>query len=139
MHVDVGKVFFEAANNVEDERVTSDDLTKMNKGIRHVLELAVVVRDGEVALDEVSKGSGKVKGTLLVVANELVSRASQTVQAVVWCAWTISLIAVEPHEDSAVHACLVWEGLVVIVEDTTLKSVLPTNEKHLMAPAGVVI
>jgi hypothetical protein len=58
--------------NVEDEDPVFDGGTWVGKTVGHGLELAIVLRHREVALNKVTKGSVKVKGTLLTVAEKLV-------------------------------------------------------------------
>lgn len=72
VHTDGGEALVEAADEVKDERTISDNLAQVAQGIRHGLELVAAVGDGEIALDEISKGSIEVERALLAVAEELV-------------------------------------------------------------------
>ena len=67
----VAEALVEAADHVEDERAVSDDLAKGHEIIGHLFQLAAVVGDGEVALDEVAKPCLEVDGASLTVAKKL--------------------------------------------------------------------
>jgi len=47
MHADGGEALVEAMDDVQDDRVISDDLTQVTQSINHGLELVAVVSDGE--------------------------------------------------------------------------------------------
>jgi hypothetical protein len=72
VHTDGGEALVEAMDEVKDMRAINDNLAQVAQAIRHGLELIVVVSDGEITLDEVSKGGIEVEHVLLVVAEELV-------------------------------------------------------------------
>ena len=67
----MAEALVEAADHVEDERTVGDDLAKGREIIGHLFQLAAVVGDGEVALDEVAKPCLEVDGASLTVAKEL--------------------------------------------------------------------
>jgi len=78
----------------------------------HVLELTLVVGDGEVALDKVLKGGVEVEGALFMIEMNWCSRASQTARAVcpddlLEVAEDVAVEYVEPRQDNTVHACSV--------------------------------
>ena len=50
MQADVAIPFVEAPNEVEDERAVGDRLTEVPEVVRHPLEAAAVVGDGEISL-----------------------------------------------------------------------------------------
>ena len=67
----VGEALVEPPKEVQDERAVADRLTECTEFIRHLLQLAIVLRDGEVALGEGAKGGVEVEGPGLLVAPEL--------------------------------------------------------------------
>ena len=68
---DVGEALVEAADDVEDEGAVGDDLAEGREIIGHLLQLAAVLGDGEVALDEVVKPRLQLNGASLPIAEKL--------------------------------------------------------------------
>jgi len=68
---DVGEAFVEAAVHVEDEGAVGDDFPEGAEVVGHLLEVATVLGDGEVALDEVAEPRLKLDGAYLPVPKEL--------------------------------------------------------------------
>jgi len=68
---DVGEAFVEAAVHVEDEGAVGDDFPEGAEVVGHLLEVATVLGDGEVALDEVAEPHLKLDGAYLPVPKEL--------------------------------------------------------------------
>ena len=67
----MGKALVEAADDVEDEGAVGDDLAEGREIIGHLLQLAAVLGDGEVALDEVTKPRLQLNGASLPIAEKL--------------------------------------------------------------------
>jgi len=67
----VSKTLVEAADDVEDEGAIGDHLAEGREVIGHLLQLAAVLGDGEVALDEVEKTRLQLNGASLAVAEKL--------------------------------------------------------------------
>jgi len=67
----MGEVVVEAADHVEDKSAVGDDFAEGPKVVSHLLESTTVLRDGEVALDEVAELRLELDGTGLLVAEEL--------------------------------------------------------------------
>jgi len=70
-HLDVAEALVEAADDVEDEGAVGDDLAEGREIICHLLHLAAVLGDVEVALDEVAKPRLQLNGAGLPIAEEL--------------------------------------------------------------------
>jgi len=68
---DVAEALVKAADDVEDEGAVRDDLADGREIIGHLLQLAAVLGDGEVALDEVAKPRLQLNGAGLPIAEEL--------------------------------------------------------------------
>jgi hypothetical protein len=79
---DVAEALVEATNHVEDEGAIGDDLAKGREIVNHLLQVATVVGDGEIALDEVAKLCLKVDGRASQLPRNLDSTASQACGAV---------------------------------------------------------
>lgn len=77
------------------------------EAIDHGLELAEVVVDGEITLNEVLEGSVKVESTLLVVAKGVLFPGKLDVAGGEGSFWTVSLrlgeTVVEPRHDDVVR------------------------------------
>ena len=67
----VGEALVEPPEEVQDERAVADRLPERTKVIRHLLQLAAVLGDGEVVLGEGVEGSVEVDGPGLSVSPEL--------------------------------------------------------------------
>lgn len=67
----MSEALIESADHVEDEDAVSDDLTEGAEIVGHLLEVAAVLSDGEIALDEVAELYLDLDGTHLLVAEEL--------------------------------------------------------------------
>jgi hypothetical protein len=67
----VAEALVEATDDVEDEGVVGDDLAEGREIIGHLLQLATVLGDGEVALDEVVKPRLQLNGAGLPIAEEV--------------------------------------------------------------------
>jgi len=68
---DTAEALVEAADDVEDEGAIGDDLAEGYEIIGHLLQLAAVLGDREVALDEVVKPRLQLNGAGLPIAEEL--------------------------------------------------------------------
>ena len=66
----VGETLVEPSEEVQDECAVADWLAEGTKVIRHLLQLAAVLGDREVALGEGAKGGVEVEGPSLSVAPE---------------------------------------------------------------------
>lgn len=93
-----------------------DVFAQVTEGVRHVLELAAVVGDGEAALDEVPEGDIQVESMLITVAKELIFQGElDGASNVAMCPNYLEVTGdgvVKPCQDDAVHACPIWEGVV---------------------------
>ena len=67
----MAETLVETANDVEDKGPVSHGLAEGGEIVRHLLQPATVIGDGEVALDEVPKARLQVDGASLPVAEEL--------------------------------------------------------------------
>ena len=67
----MAEALVEATDHVKDEGAVGDHFAKSRRVVRHLLQPAAVVGDGEVALDEGAKPRLKVDGASLLVAEEL--------------------------------------------------------------------
>jgi hypothetical protein len=72
VHADGGEVLVEVADDVKDMHTISDDLAHVVQGIGHGLELAAVVSDGDIILDEVVEGGVEIERPLLAAAEKMV-------------------------------------------------------------------
>jgi hypothetical protein len=137
---DVAEPLVEAPNHVEDQRAIGDDLTEGREIIGHLLQLAAVVGDGEVPLDEVAKPRVEVDRAGLAVTEELGLDGEPSMA----CGGALggddlSKIVGErgndPGLDDAVHPGPVWRGVVwVILEHMTPKGEFAEDEEELVAP-----
>ena len=61
----------ETTNDVEDKSPVRHGLAKSDEVVRHLLQLAAVLGDGEVALDEILEACLQVDGAGLPIAKKL--------------------------------------------------------------------
>jgi hypothetical protein len=66
------EVFGETADDIQHQRAVADRFAKVGEGVCHVLEMATVLRDGQVSLAEVAELGVEVEGASLLVPKELV-------------------------------------------------------------------
>jgi hypothetical protein len=94
--------------DVEDEDLVFNGLVEVSQTVGHGLELAVVLIDREVTLNKSTKGSIKVKSTLLTVTEKLVLDGEPEVarRATAFLDHLVKICrdgVADPVEDDAVH------------------------------------
>jgi len=80
MAADVAVPVVEPTDDVENQRAIGDGLAKGSEAVRHGLETAVVVGDGEIALDEVLELQVEVERASLQVPQKLGFQTSRAVE-----------------------------------------------------------
>jgi hypothetical protein len=129
--------------NMEDEDPIFDGGTLVGKTVGHGLELATILRHRGVALNKVMKGSVKVKGMLLTVAEKLVldgepevARCITTFSDHLMKLWWDGIA--DPVEEDTIHPNpprIIGQGVDrdVLDEGVALEGLL-----HKVTPAGIV-
>jgi hypothetical protein len=134
----------ETANDVEHQRAVVDRFAKVGEGVRHVLEMATVLRDGQVSLAEVAKLGVEVEGARLLVPKELVLERKRGVASYGVLKYNgfhqvSGDGAGDPRLDDVIHVAPVRKvGRRVVLEDVILLVVLADDEE-LVAPVLAVL
>jgi hypothetical protein len=137
----------EAAKDVEDKGAVADGFTKISKLIRHGLETAAVIVDGQITLDERAELSVEKECTGLLVPDELLLQSEPYDPS---CGRTILAVhhhleefrgdrAVEPREDDAVHALPSDVVGAIIIGESVIRERVPLErvEEEATPPVEV--
>jgi hypothetical protein len=134
----------EATDDVEYQRTVADQFSKVSEGVGHVLEVAAVLRDGQVPLTEVAELGVEMEGASLLIPEELIlegkpNGASRGIPREHRLRQVVGDGAGDPGLDDAVHAAPIRKiGRRGVLEDVIIRGVLADDEE-LTAPTLVVV
>jgi hypothetical protein len=137
------KALIQLPKDVEDEDPVFNGCDEVSQTIGHDLELVVVFIDREFTLNKSTKGSIKVKSTLLMLTEKLVLDGKPEVafHATTFPEHLVKIRrdrVVDPVEDDAVHLNPPWIIGRSIVCDMLDQGVALWSLLHEVMPAGVV-